>query len=168
MTDLKFMELWLQDCAVERVSFRDGLVLDFDNHNELVISLPLRLTRPATDTLPTEVVTVDPYAVSDYERPLFDFAGSTCTDVAWDDHGDLHVKFSSGHQIDVSPDERVTAWELYAEYYGYAACLPHGEVQYVQLDKATVEVMRKRLARRQQPARVVATAISASEADRHE
>ena len=153
MTDQKFIEHWLQNCVLERISFRDGLVLDFGDHNELVVFVPLRLTLPATDTLPAEVVTIDPYDAQPSERPVFDFAGSTCTSVVWDDNGDLHVKFSSGNQIDVSPDERVTAWELYGEYHGYAACLPHGEVQNVQLDRATVEVMRKRLARGQQSAR---------------
>jgi Family of unknown function (DUF6188) len=153
MSDRKFIEHWLQYCVLDRISFRDGLVLDFGDHNELVISAPLRLTLPATDTLPDEVVTIDPYDVPPLERPIFDFAGSTCTSVVLDDDGDLHVKFSSGNQIDVSPDERVTAWELYGEYHGYAACLPHGELQYVQLDRATVELMRKRLARGQQSAR---------------
>jgi hypothetical protein len=153
MTDRKFIEEWLQYCVLERISFRDGVVLDFGDHNELVISAPLRLTLPATETMPDEVVTIDPYDVPPSERPVFDFAGSTCTSVVLDDAGDLHVKFSSGNQIDVSPDERVTAWELYGEYHGYAACLPHGEVQYVELDRTTVELMRKRLARAQQSAR---------------
>ena len=153
MTDQKFIEHWLQNCVLDRISFRDGLVLDFGDHNELVIFVPLRLTLPAMDTLPAEVVTIDPYDAPPSERPVFDFAGSTCTGVVWDDDGHLRVKFSSGNQIDVSPDERVTAWELYGEYHGYAACLPHGEVQNVQLDRATVELMRKRLARGQQSAR---------------
>lgn len=159
MTNRKFSELWLQDCVLERVSFREGLVLDFDDHNELVVSAPLRLTLPAMKTLPSEVVIIDPQDISAYERPLFDFAGSTCIDLVWDDHGNLYLEFSSGHQIDVSPAEHVTAWELYGEFHGYVACLRHGEVQNVQLDKTTVEVMRKRLARRQQPAHVVATVI---------
>jgi Family of unknown function (DUF6188) len=153
MTDRQFIEPWLQYCVLERITFRDGLILDFGDHNELVISAPLRLTLPATDTLPAEVVTIDPYDAPPLKRPVFDFAGSTCTSVVWDDDGDLHVKFSSGNQIDVSPDERVTAWELYGEYHGYAACLPHGEVQRVELDRATVELMRKRLARGQQSTR---------------
>lgn len=161
------MEQWLQDCVVERISFRDGLILDFDDHNELIISVPMRLILPATDALPAEAVTIDPDDASAWERPLFDFAGSLCTNVVWDDHGDLHVKFSSGHQIDVSPHERVTAWELFGEYHGYAACLPHGEVKNVQLDKATVEVMRRRLDRRHQPGRVLATAGRSGETDTH-
>jgi hypothetical protein len=149
MTDQKLIEHWLQNCVLVRISFRDGLVLDFSDHSQLVIFVPLRLTLPATDTLPPEVFTIDPHHALPEQRPLFDFAGSTCTSVVWDDDGDLHVKFSSGNQIDVSADERVTAWELYGEYYGYVACLPHGEVQNVQLDPATVELMRKRLARGQ-------------------
>jgi hypothetical protein len=147
MTDRKFTEQWLQDCELVRISFREGLVLDFEGQNELVISVPLRLTLPATSTLPAQVATIDPYGVSEPERPLFDFAGSTCTDGVWDDCGDLHLKFSTGHQIDVSADKRITAWELYGEYQGYVACLPPGKVQKVELDPTTVEVMKRRLAR---------------------
>jgi Family of unknown function (DUF6188) len=168
MTDRRFMEDWLQYRVLERISFRDGLVLDFDEHNELVISVPLRLTLPATDTLPAEVVTIDPYNASPSERPVFDFVGSTCTGVVWDENGDLQVKFSSGNQIEVSANERLTAWELYGAYHGYAACLPHGEVQNVQLDKATVDVMRRRLARERHAPQVLTTTVRSDQAGRRE
>jgi hypothetical protein len=147
MNDRKFIGTWLQDSVVVQIGFRGGFGLDFSGDNQLLISAPLRLTVPATDTLPAEVFTIDPYETSRWERPLFDFAGSTCTDVVWDDHGDLHLTFSSGHEIDVSPDEHVPAWELFAGFRGYAVCLPGGEVQKVQFDQATVEVMKKRRAR---------------------
>jgi hypothetical protein len=147
MTNREFTEQWLQDCELVRISFREGLVLDFAGQNELVISGPLRLTLPAAGTLPTQVATIDPYGVSESARPLFDFAGSTCTDGVWDDRGDLHLEFSTGHQIDVSADEQITAWELFGEYHGYVACLPPGKVQKVELDPTTVEVMKRRLTR---------------------
>ena len=134
MTDQKLIEHWIQGCAVQRVMFRDGLVLDLEDYNELVITAPIRLTLPATADSPVEVVSVDPTAPAVEERPLFDFAGATCTDVSWDDTGDLHLEFSDGHRIDVSPDDAVTAWELYGKNHGYAACLPHGKVQVVRHD----------------------------------
>jgi hypothetical protein len=48
--------------------------------------------------------------------------------------GDLHVEFSDGHQIDVAPDDNVTAWVLYGKNHGYAAWLPHGKVRVVRHD----------------------------------
>jgi len=60
MTDQKLIEHWIQGCAVQRVMFRDGLVLNLEDYNELVISAPIRLTLPATATSPVEVVSVDP------------------------------------------------------------------------------------------------------------
>ena len=134
MTDQKLIEHWIQGCAVQRIMFRDGLVLNLDDYNELVISAPMRLTLPAANSSTGEVVSVDPSHPTVGERPLFDFAGATCTDVTWDDAGDLHLEFSDGHQIDVPPDDRVTAWELYGKYHGYAACLPHGKVRVVRHD----------------------------------
>jgi hypothetical protein len=134
MTDQKLIEHWIQGCAVQRIMFRDGLVLNLENYNELVISVPIRLTLPATATAPAEVVIIDPNDPADQEKPLFDFSGTTCTDVVWDDTGHLHLEFSDGHQIDVAPDDGVTAWELYGKYHGYAACLPHGEVRVVRHD----------------------------------
>jgi hypothetical protein len=134
MTDQKLIEHWIQGCAVQRIMFRDGLVLNLDDYNELVISAPIRLTLPAADSSAGEVVSVDPSHPAVVERPLFDFSGTTCTDVTWDDAGDLHLEFSDGHQIDVTPDDRITAWELYGKYHGYAACLPHGKVRVVRHD----------------------------------
>ena len=134
MTDQKLIEHWIQGCAVQRVMFRDGPVLNLEDYNELVISAPIRLTLPATATSPVEVVSVDPNDPAAQLRPLFDFSGATWTDVTWDDAGDLHLEFSDGHQIDVPPDDHVTAWELYGKNHGYAACLPHGKVQVVRHD----------------------------------
>lgn len=79
MTEQEMTEQWLEGCAVQRIMFRDGLVLNFDDYNELVISVPLQLTLPAIETSPAEVVAIDPNDPADQERPLFDFAGATCT-----------------------------------------------------------------------------------------
>jgi Family of unknown function (DUF6188) len=132
-------EQWIQGCMVQRIMFRDGLVLNMDEYNELVISVPLNLTLPATATADSEVVTIDPKHIQDIERPLFDFAGSTCTHADWDDDGSLHLRFDDGHGIDVHPDEHHTSWELYGKYHGYAACLPHGHVRIVRHDLAEDE-----------------------------
>jgi hypothetical protein len=134
MTDQKLIEDWIQGCAVQRIMFRDGLVLNLEDYNEVVISTPITLTLPATANAPVETVSIDPNDPADQEKPLFDFSGSTCTDAAWCDTGELHLEFSDGHQIDVPPDDNGTAWELYGKYHGYAACLPHGKVQVVRHD----------------------------------
>ncbi|SOJ53919.1 hypothetical protein MSIMFB_01417 [Mycobacterium simulans] len=136
MTEQKTIEQWLEGCALQRIMFRDGLVLNFEDYNELVISVPIVLTLPVIESAPAEVVVIDPNDPADQERPLFDFAGATCTGVAWTDTGDLHLDFSDGHQIDVRPDEHVTAWELYGKYHGYAACMAHGELRVVRHDVA--------------------------------
>ena len=52
---------------MKRISFRDGLVLDLEDYNELVISAPLALTLPATETDPQEVVAINPAAVRTQE-----------------------------------------------------------------------------------------------------
>jgi Family of unknown function (DUF6188) len=127
-------EQWIEGCEVQRVMFRDGLVLNFDEYNELVISVPLHLTLPRTSSFPSEVVRINPYALRDEERALFDFSGTVCTYAAWDEDGDLHLEFSDGHKIDVPPNDRATAWELYGKYHGYAACLRHGKVRVVRHD----------------------------------
>jgi hypothetical protein len=127
-------EQWIEGCEVQRVMFRDGLVLNFDEYNELVVSVPLNLTLPPTGPYPTEVVRIDPRAVRTEERPLFDFSGTTCTYAAWDADGDLHLEFSDGHKIDVPHGDRATSWELYGKYHGFAACLPHGKVHVVRHD----------------------------------
>ena len=134
MTEQKLIEHWIRGCAVQRITFHDGLVLNLEDYNELVISTPITLTLPATANSPVEVVSVDPTDPTDLERPLFDFSGATCTDIAWDDAGDLHLEFSDGHRIDVAPDDHVTAWELYGKYHGYAVCLPGGNVKVVRHD----------------------------------
>jgi hypothetical protein len=134
MTEQKMTERWLEGCAVQRIMFRDGLVLNFDDDNELVIAVPMRLTLPAIATAPAEVVAIDPNDPADQERSLFDFSGQKCTGFVWFDTGDLHLEFSDGHQIDVPPDDDVTAWELYGKYHGYAACLSHGKVRVVRHD----------------------------------
>ena len=87
-------------------------------------------------------MTIDPKAIKDEERPLFDFAGATCTHADWDDDGTLHLRFSDGHEIEVHGDEHRTAWEMYGKYHGYAACLPHGQVRIVRTDVAGGRVGR--------------------------
>ncbi|MDR3661519.1 MAG: DUF6188 family protein [Mycobacterium sp.] len=134
-------EQWIQGCAVQRIAFRDGLVLNMEDYNELVISAPLALTLPATETDPQEVVTINPIEVRNQEKPLFDFAGQRCTHAEWDDAGNLHLEFSDGHRIDVPVDEEHTSWELYGKYHGYAACLPHGRVRVVRHDLPEDEVV---------------------------
>ena len=68
---------WIEGCAVQRVSLKDGLVLDFDDYNELVISRPFRLVLPTVDKYPVEDVILDPNNVPDVQRPLLDFAGAS-------------------------------------------------------------------------------------------
>lgn len=60
---------WIEDCVVQRVSLRDGLVLDLDGYSELVISRPLRLTLPPVGDFPAEQVLIDPNRVAVHERP---------------------------------------------------------------------------------------------------
>ncbi len=120
---------------VQRITFREGLVLNLDDYNELVISVPLELTLPPTTTDDSEVIALDPRAVRNEVRPLFDFAGQRCTYADWEANGSLHLCFSDGHRIDVRPDENRTSWELYGKHHGYAACLPHGRVRVVRHDQ---------------------------------
>ena len=58
---------WIENCVVQRVSVRDGLVLDLDDYNEIVISCPLLLTLPAVDPYPAEAVRIDPLKI-DFTR----------------------------------------------------------------------------------------------------
>jgi hypothetical protein len=131
-------EQWIQGHVLQRIMFRDGLVLNLDEYNELVISVPMDLTLPeipgaaAGESL---VVRIDPTAVRAEYKPLFDFAGCTCTHADWDEDGSLHLQFSGGQHIDVPSDEAHTAWELYGKHHGYAACLPHGRVRVVRHDQ---------------------------------
>jgi hypothetical protein len=127
-------EQWIQGCTLQRIMFRDGLVLNLDEYNELVISVPMELTLPEIAGGAAEVVAIDPSAVRNEQKPLFDFAGSTCTHADWDDDGSLHLRFSAGQHIDVPSDDAHTAWELYGKHHGYAACLPHGRVRVVRHD----------------------------------
>lgn len=134
MTEQDPVGPWIAGCVLQRIMFRDGLVLNLDDYNELVISVPLRLTLPAMDSLPAEVVVIDPNDADVHQRPLFDFAGEMCVRCGWDEGGALHLEFSDGHEIDVAPDDHVTAWELYGKHHGYAACLPHGRLRVVRHD----------------------------------
>jgi Family of unknown function (DUF6188) len=128
-------EQWIRGCQLQRIMFRDGLVLNLDDYNELVIAAPMRLTLPPAGGYPAEVVPVDPQAITVDQRPLFDFAGAECTAADWDEDGDLHLQFSVGHRIDVPHDEHATAWELYGKHHGYVACLPRGRVRVVRHDQ---------------------------------
>lgn len=78
---------WIKDCVVQRVSVRDGLVLDLDDYNEVVISCPLTLTLPAMERFPAETVVIDPLQISTQERPLLNLAGAVCTQAWSDDDG---------------------------------------------------------------------------------
>ncbi len=131
-------EQWIQGHVLQRIAFRDGLVLNLDDYNELVISVPLDLTLPQLAGLAgagePEVVTIDPIAVRNEQKPLFDFAGATCTHADWDANGSLHLAFSGGQHIDVHSDDARTSWELYGKHHGYVACLPHGHVRVVRHD----------------------------------
>lgn len=73
---------WIENCVVQRVSVRDGRVLDLDDYNEIVISCPLLLTLPAVDRYPVEAVRIDPLKIATDERPLLNLAGAVCTQ-AW-------------------------------------------------------------------------------------
>jgi len=126
-------EPWIRGAVVQRIMFRSGLVLNLDD-NELVIAAPFYLTLPATKTDNEEAVLIDPKAVRNEERALFDFAGSTCTHASWDEDGSLHLRFSDGHEIHAHSDDKRTAWELYGKDHGYAACLPRGRIRVVRHD----------------------------------
>ena len=125
---------WIEGCEVLRINFRDGLVVNFDDDNELVILVPLVLTLPPVGDYPVELITVNPQQVRDEERALFDMAGSVCTRGFWDEDGDLHLEFSDGYQIDVRHSSTATAWELYGKRHGYVACLSNGRVGVVRRD----------------------------------
>ena len=125
---------WIENLVVQRLSLHGGLVLDFDDYNEIVISCPLLLTLPATETFPVESVRIDPLRITLGERPLLNFAGAVRTKAWSDDDVGLHLSFSRGHRIDVDPDAEQTAWELYGKRHGYMACLPRGRVRVVRHD----------------------------------
>ena len=125
---------WIEERVVQRVSLHEGLVLNLDDYNELVISRPLRLTLPATGQFPDEEIVIDPDDVPAHERAMLNLSGSLCRRACCDDDGSLHLEFSTGHRIDVSPDDHRCAWELYGKRHGYMACLPHGQVRVVRHD----------------------------------
>jgi hypothetical protein len=125
---------WIECCMVQRVSLQDGLVLNLDDYNELVISGRLRLSLPPVDSYPTEDVLIDPTNVAQHERPLLDLAGSVCTEAWCTDNGTLHLRFSRGHRIEVDADPHAPTWELYGKRHGYMACLPGGRVRTVRHD----------------------------------
>lgn len=127
-------ELWIQGCQVQRIVFRDGLVLNLSDYNELVISVPIELTLPSTEHDESEVVWIDPTAISVVQRPLFDFSGQRCVTADWEDDGTLRLKLADGHVIVARAATHHTAWELYGKYHGYAACQPRGRVRIVRHD----------------------------------
>lgn len=130
---------WIEQCAVQRVSLHDGLVLGLDDYNEVVISCPLQLRLPAVGQFPVEVVSIDPMNVSAMERALLDLAGEVCTDAWCGYDGTLHLGFSRGHGIEVAAAMGATAWELYGKRHGYMACLPGGRVRTVRHDLPDAE-----------------------------
>lgn len=97
---------WIQACVVQRVSLRDGLVLDFDDCNEVVIYRPLRLTLPAVGDFPVEAVFIDPGRVATHERPLLDLAGAVCTQAWCGDGGGLHLGFPADTASMLTPTRR--------------------------------------------------------------
>ncbi|ORB12123.1 hypothetical protein BST37_17140 [Mycobacterium noviomagense] len=70
-------------------------------------------------------------------RPLLDIAGARCSQAGSDEHGNLHLRFSTGHQIDVAGDGQLAAWDLYGKNHGYMACLTHGGVHFIRHDACT-------------------------------
>ena len=128
-------EQWIKGCAVQRIMFRDGLVLSLDDYNELLISVPFHLRLPKIATEDEEVVVIDPRAMKNEERPLFDFAGQTIT-LKTELLIPASLRFSDGHEIHAHSNKHRPAWELYGKYHGYVACLPRGEVRVVRHDLA--------------------------------
>ena len=50
------LDQWIERCTLQRVSLHEGLVLSFEDYNEVVISRPLRLGLPPVGPYPAEVV----------------------------------------------------------------------------------------------------------------
>jgi hypothetical protein len=67
----------IKGCAVQRIMFRDGLVLSLDDYNELIISVPFHLRLPKIPSGDADVVVVDSRAAKNEMRALFDFEGQT-------------------------------------------------------------------------------------------
>ncbi|BBZ00198.1 DUF6188 family protein [Mycolicibacterium fallax] len=125
---------WIEQRTVMRLTLRDGLVLDFEDNNELVIVGPIRLTLPPVGPYPEEQIGIDPRHVAVAEIPLLNLSGAVCTAAACTDDGRLHLEFSRGHRIDVEPTDDTTSWELYGRRHGYLACLPHGRLRVLRHD----------------------------------
>lgn len=125
---------WIENCSVQRIGLRDGLVIDLDDYNEVVITRPLRLTLPPTGAFPAEDVVIDPLHVPEYQRPLLDFSGARCTHAIVEDDGTLQLDFAGGHHIEVRPDQHHAAWELFGKRHGFMACLPGGRVRVIRHD----------------------------------
>src|SRR5260370_18741873 len=106
--------------------FRNGLVLNLDDYNELVISVPFYFTLPQTPRDDEEVVLIDPRSARAEHRALFDFAGSTCTHASWDEDGSLHLRFSDAHEIHAHSEDPRTAWELSGNVHAHARFLAPG------------------------------------------
>lgn len=66
--------LWITQCAIQRVSLHEGLVLDFDDYNELVIATAMELTLPPVGPYPEEQVVIDPHNFAPQHRALLDMA----------------------------------------------------------------------------------------------
>lgn len=130
-------DAWIEGLPVQRIMFRDGLVISLGDYSEVLIRVPMWLTLPPAGRWPREIVRVDPRALRDAERPLFDISGATCEEARWNDAGDLHLEFSNDHVIDAPHDDGETSWELYSKYHGYAASMPRGKVRYVRHDLPT-------------------------------
>ncbi|HEX5144783.1 MAG TPA: DUF6188 family protein [Mycobacterium sp.] len=125
---------WIENCSVQRIGLRGGLVLNLDDDNELVITRPFHLHLPPVGRFSDDTVDIDPMAVPDYERPLLDFSGAVCTHAEVEDDGTLRLTFAGGHGIEVPPDEQQVAWELYGKRHGFMVCLPGGCVRVVRHD----------------------------------
>ena len=63
-------EQWIQGHVLQRIMFRDGLVLNLDHYNELVISAPMELTVPPIAGETRDVFPIDPMAVRREQKPL--------------------------------------------------------------------------------------------------
>lgn len=46
-------EAWIEGCPVQRIMFRDGLVISLGDYNEVVIAVPMWLTLPPSGKVAT-------------------------------------------------------------------------------------------------------------------
>src|SRR5688500_16393355 len=100
---------WIENLVVQPLSVRDGLVLDFDDCNEIATSCAPWWSLTAVGTYAVEPVRIDPLCIATHERPLLDLAGAGCTQAWYSDDGGLHLGFSRGHRIDVDHRAEQTA-----------------------------------------------------------